>query len=159
MQEHANYFALFVLSAHIFGSGAPEEWFILAADIFVVRFLRIYPASLSPSILAVSWFNKWGFHARVKVPEDDGVNFHANHHSLHVKNLGNAYPYDLLLGTAMKERVKWAGYEIHCENVDDGKSRKICFNVLEDDTSSLKVAKRKSLTMSGVDFSRLFEER
>ena len=68
--------------AHIFGSGAPEEWLILLADIFMALCLGMPPVSLNPSVLAVSWYNKWGFHTRKVNPVDDGENFHANHHSL-----------------------------------------------------------------------------
>ena len=39
--------------AHIFGSGAPEEWLILLADIFMALCLGMPPASLNPSVLAV----------------------------------------------------------------------------------------------------------
>ena len=63
--------------AHIFGSGAPEEWLILLADIFLALCLGMPPASLNPSVLAVSWYNKWGFHTRKANPVDDGENFHA----------------------------------------------------------------------------------
>lgn len=140
-----------LFSAHIFGSGAPEEWLILASDIVMVRFLRICPASLGPSVLPVSWFNKYCFHARQKNPIDDGDNFHVNHHTLHVKNMGNAYPYDLLMGTSMKEMVKWAGYEIHREETKDGKSYRLCFVYLRN-SEELKASKRPSLSMSGVEF-------
>uniref|UniRef100_A0A7R9W3T3 Fatty acid hydroxylase domain-containing protein n=1 Tax=Pseudictyota dubia TaxID=2749911 RepID=A0A7R9W3T3_9STRA len=144
--------------AHIFGSGAPEEWLILVSDICIARFLKIMPASLGPSVLAVSWYNKWGFHARKANPDDDGDNFHVNHHSLHVKNLGITYPYDLLMGTAMKSKVTWAGYEIFREETKDGKSYKLCFVPLaNDENGQFKKLKRQSLSMSGVDFSGLDE--
>lgn len=142
-------------SAHIFGSGAPEEWLILATDIFMARFMGIFPAQLSPSVLAVSLYNKWGFHSRLESPADDQENFHVNHHSTHVKNFGNAYAYDLLMGTAMKDKVKWAGYEIYREITEDAKSYKLCFDFFGDDGEVVTAPKRRSLTMSGIDFSGL----
>eukprot|EP00986_Skeletonema_menzelii_P007955 scaffold3194_cov182-Skeletonema_menzelii.AAC.1 len=143
--------------AHIFGSGAPEEWLILLTDIFLAHFLKVCPASLGPSVLAVSWYNKWGFHSRKANPSDDGDNFHVNHHSTHVKNIAITYPYDLLMGTAMKPRVHWAGYEIFREESKDGKSYKVCFVPLDSgdtgDGQLLKRSKRQSISLSGVDFS------
>ena len=146
--------------AHIFASGAPEEWLILLTDIVLAHYLKVCPASLGPSVLAISWYNKWGFHSRKANPNDDGDNFHVNHHSTHVKNIAITYPYDLLMGTAMKPRVHWAGYEIFREESKDDKSYKVCFVPLDrGDVQVLSMSKRQSLSLSGIDFSGLeFEE-
>ena len=48
-----------------------------------------------------------------------------------MKNLAITYPYDLLMGTSMKSRVHWAGYEIFREESKDGKSYKVLFVPLE----------------------------
>ncbi len=143
--------------AHIFGSGAPEEWLILLTDIVLAHYLKVCPASLGPSVLAVSWYNKWGLHSRKANPTDDGDNFHVNHHSTHVKNLAITYPYDLLMGTAIKPRVNWAGYEIFREDSKDGKSYNVCFVPLtsKDDGNDVKTSKRHSVSLTGVDFSGL----
>lgn len=154
--------------AHIFGSGAPEEWLMLLADVLLVKSLGIPPAALSPSVLVVSWFNKWGFHTLVADPIDDGENHHACHHSLHIHNLALTYPYDLIMGTAMKERIKWAGYEIFRTETTgdhDDKMYKLRFIPINTDTSSLigskeggdrpRISKRRnsSTSMTGINFS------
>lgn len=144
--------------AHIFGSGAPEEWLILVADILTPRLLGIPPASLGPSVLAVSWYNKWNFHSRMAKPVDDGDNLHVNHHSTHNKNYGITYPYDLLFGTAMKTRVRWCGYDIFRDEAKDGKTYQLRFVPLGGRNEQLKLSKRQSISMSGVDFSALDED-
>ena len=127
-------------------------------DIVLAHYLKICPASLGPSVLAISWYNKWGFHSRKANPNDDGDNFHVNHHSTHVKNIPITYPYDLLMGTAMKPMVHWAGYEIFREESKHDKSYKVCFVPL-DRGQVLSMSKRQSFSLSGIDFSGLeFEE-
>lgn len=142
--------------AHIFGSGAPEEWLILVADVIMTMFFGIAPASLSPSVLGVSWYNKWGFHTRAQEPaggDDDGVNFHPAHHSRHVVNYGITYPYDLLMGTTPKEfngRITWAGYKMRRTEAEDGKTIILQFvPTLEE----LPSERRQSRSFSGINFS------
>lgn len=101
--------------AHIFGSGAPEEWLILMCDILLALGLGVTPASLSYHVLSVSWFDKWSLHSRTEGPALQEENFHADHHARHVHNYGFYYPYELLMKTALPEfgnEVEWSGFKV-----------------------------------------------
>ena len=107
--------------AHIFGSGAPEEWLLLMADLCLACGLGVLPACLSRHVLGVSYYNKWGFHTRNDQPPLHADNFHADHHARHVTNFGFTYPYELLMNTAPAEChgvARWAGFTIERHDHD-----------------------------------------
>lgn len=72
--------------AHIYGSGAPEEFFALLLEMLTPFTLGIAPPSLGYHILMISWTNKTG-HTR-KEESSGGLNHHTDHHVLHNKNFG-----------------------------------------------------------------------
>lgn len=72
--------------AHIYGSGAPEEWLCLFVEIVFCLLFGILPVSLSSQALMLSWSNKIG-HTRKDITSG-GVNHHADHHTYHRKNFG-----------------------------------------------------------------------
>jgi len=107
--------------AHIFGSGAPEEWLLLMCDLLLVLGLGVVPASLSYHVLAVSWVDKWRFHTRTEGPGLQEENFHADHHARHVHNFGFYYPYEMLMKTALPEyntEVEWSGFKVVRKETD-----------------------------------------
>ena len=76
-----------------------------------------------------------------------------------MKNIAITYPYDLLMGTAMKPRVHEADFEIFREESKDDKSYKVCFVPLDRGNGGTCMPKRQSISLSGIDFSGLeFEE-
>jgi hypothetical protein len=108
--------------AHIFGSGAPEEWLILMTDVVLALGFGVVPASLSYDVLQMSWFDKWMMHTRCERPALHEDNFHADHHTGHVVNFGFTYPYELLMKTAPKDvatKAEFSGFEIRREESDD----------------------------------------
>ena len=72
--------------AHIYGNGMPEEFFFLVLELSMGVCLGVTPASLNRLILQYSLDNKFGHTQWLK--DDQGQNFHANHHLIHVKNYG-----------------------------------------------------------------------
>jgi len=83
--------------AHIYGSGLPEEWFLLALEM-ALGVQGVTPMSLGYHVLMQSFSNKVG-HTR-KENGDGGINHHADHHIAHNKNFGIYTPLtDLLFGT------------------------------------------------------------
>jgi len=111
--------------AHIFGSGAPEEWLILMCDFVLALCFGCIPASLSHHVLGVSWYNKWGFHTRSDKPEFHADNFHADHHSLHRVNFGISVPFELFMKTTpakMGDKTEWFGFLL--QRLED--ERKVC---------------------------------
>lgn len=122
--------------AHIFGSGAPEEWLILMCDFALALCSGCPPASLSYHVLQMSWFNKWNFHSRSDQPEFHFDNFHADHHTLHRTNFGMTYPFELLMKTIPQKlgnNVEWCGFLIKRLECDDN----VClhFTRVEDKTT------------------------
>jgi len=108
--------------AHIFGSGAPEEWFILMCDLTLALCFGCAPASLSYHVLQISWYNKWAFHSRSDQPEFHFDNFHADHHALHKANFGITYPFELLMKTVppkLGNKVEWLGFVVERVESDD----------------------------------------
>lgn len=72
--------------AHIYGAGAPEEWFALVLEAgMALRFGQL-PAILNYSIMMQSISSKIG-HSR-STDASGGINHHADHHTLHRKNFG-----------------------------------------------------------------------
>eukprot|EP00928_Gymnodinium_smaydae_P082529 TRINITY_DN65869_c0_g1_i1.p1 TRINITY_DN65869_c0_g1~~TRINITY_DN65869_c0_g1_i1.p1 ORF type:complete len:418 (+),score=27.54 TRINITY_DN65869_c0_g1_i1:29-1255(+) len=114
--------------AHIFGSGAPEEWLILMFDLYLVLGLGYLPASLSYHVLQVSWMNKWSFHTRSDDPAGHSNNFHVDHHTYHTVNFGFTPPYELFmktLPTQVAEQVTYKGFKI--ERVQEGSIVRLLF--------------------------------
>ena len=72
--------------AHIYGNGMPEEFFFLVLELSMGTWFGLTPASLNRLILQYSLDNKFGHTQWLK--DDQGQNFHANHHLFHVKNYG-----------------------------------------------------------------------
>eukprot|EP00449_Zooxanthella_nutricula_P064479 CAMPEP_0198566726 /NCGR_PEP_ID=MMETSP1462-20131121/103717_1 /TAXON_ID=1333877 /ORGANISM="Brandtodinium nutriculum, Strain RCC3387" /LENGTH=227 /DNA_ID=CAMNT_0044297763 /DNA_START=339 /DNA_END=1022 /DNA_ORIENTATION=+ len=129
--------------AHIFGSGAPEEWLILMADIMLAACLGCVPASLSGHVLSVSWINKWDFHSRNDKPAGHADNFHADHHALHMVNFGFSPPFDLFMKTLPKQvsaAVEFKGFLV--QRIEDGKDVRLQFTptdeVPQDGTSPVR---------------------
>ena len=67
--------------AHIYGSGAPEEFFSLWFEVYMACLLKWTPPSLAWRVLFLSWTNKIG-HTR-KEDGRGGVNTHTDHHTAH----------------------------------------------------------------------------
>lgn len=105
--------------AHIYGSGAPEEYFCLLAELLPALLWGITPPSLSFQILWISGTNKIA-HSRKSIAED-GCNFHADHHFYHTKNYGGYYPpLDMYMGTAAtKGENRCPGYRVTLEESQD----------------------------------------
>merc|ERR1712209_130107 len=72
--------------AHIYGNGMPEEFFFLLLEMGLGIGYGLTPATLNRLVLQFSMDNKFG-HTQ-KPTDEDGGNFHADHHLLHVKNFG-----------------------------------------------------------------------
>merc|ERR1712117_939409 len=72
--------------AHIYGNGMPEEFFFLLLEMGLGIGYGLTPATLNRLVLQFSVDNKFG-HTQ-KPTDEDGGNFHADHHLLHVKNFG-----------------------------------------------------------------------
>ena len=89
--------------AHIFGSGAPEEWLILMVDVLLGGYFGVVPGCLSYHVLGISLFNKWGFHTRVEGEEFSADNFHADH-AKHIYNFGFSLPHELLMMTIIPKQ-------------------------------------------------------
>ena len=104
--------------AHIFGSGATEEWLLLVTDALLVLVLGILPGCFNPNLLKMSWADKFDFHTRVESPNDqfDARNFHVDHHVHHHTNYGATYPLDMIMGTTPRAMnnicQNWMGYSI-----------------------------------------------
>jgi hypothetical protein len=101
--EHAHKFHHYLydstaFDAHLYGSGAPEEWFCLVVETLGALRLGLLPVSLAATPLYLSWTNKVG-HTR-KQQVQGGVNNHCDHHTFHNKNFGiYNISLDVLLGT------------------------------------------------------------
>merc|ERR1712233_117402 len=72
--------------AHIYGNGMPEEFFFLLLELGLGIGYGLTPATLNRMVLQHSLDNKFG-HTQ-KPTDEDGGNFHADHHLFHVKNFG-----------------------------------------------------------------------
>lgn len=108
--------------AHIYGSGAPEEFFPLLAEMLGVFTLGMAPPSLNYHTLMTSWSNKMG-HSR-SIESHGGLNHHADHHVLHSKNYGiyNCL-LDMYLGTNSDNAYyDFAEYTISKAECADGSS-------------------------------------
>lgn len=92
--------------AHIYGSGAPEEWAILWMELLAGGVLRITPPSLSAYVLYLSYTNKIG-HSRAQHAVG-GNNAHVDHHTHHNKNYGI---YSMLLDMYFDTCTDNARYE------------------------------------------------
>jgi sterol desaturase/sphingolipid hydroxylase (fatty acid hydroxylase superfamily) len=105
--------------AHIYGSGAPEEYFCLLGELLPALLFGTAPPSLSGCVLWISWTNKIA-HSRKSVAED-GCNFHADHHLYHTKNFGGYYPpLDMYMGTAaITGENRCPGYRVLTEERPD----------------------------------------
>merc|ERR1712037_297203 len=104
--------------AHIYGNGMPEEFFFLVLELSMGVLFGLTPASLNRLILQYSLDNKFGHTQWLK--DDQGQNFHANHHLIHVKNYGiyNSL-LDMYFNTATdndKYRIKPS---LYCEGADN----------------------------------------
>ena len=99
--------------AHLYGSGAPEEFFCLFFGELLPSLVWGYaPPSLSFWVLYVSWTNKLA-HSR-KSQDKDGWNFHADHHLYHSKNYGGFYAHlDMYMSTSTNNNMYYCpGYKI-----------------------------------------------
>eukprot|EP00164_Ancoracysta_twista_P008197 GFYU01011783.1.p1 GENE.GFYU01011783.1~~GFYU01011783.1.p1 ORF type:complete len:411 (+),score=76.87 GFYU01011783.1:236-1468(+) len=122
--EHAHKFHHYLhgtnaFDAHIYGSGAPEEWPQLMLELMVCLGWKIAPATLGWHVLKLSWSNKVG-HTR-KVEDDWGSNHHPDHHTIHSKNFsifGGAL--DLYFSTnSNNEKQPFYDYMMERELTDD----------------------------------------
>jgi hypothetical protein len=97
--------------AHIYGSGAPEEWHCLMLELLPSFFLGTIPPSLTFHVLKISWSNKVA-HTR-KLDGNNGENQHADHHLFHVKNYCWYPPLEMYMQTCTNNNTFRAyGYEI-----------------------------------------------
>lgn len=83
--------------AHIYGSGAPEEWHSLMIELIPSIILKIVPPSLTYHVLKISWSNKVA-HTRNQ-DGSNGQNQHADHHLFHVKNYCWYPALEMYMGT------------------------------------------------------------
>eukprot|EP00040_Diaphanoeca_grandis_P023643 m.128884 g.128884 ORF g.128884 m.128884 type:complete len:432 (+) comp29359_c1_seq2:252-1547(+) len=85
--------------AHIYGAGAPEEWFCLVVEASLALYCGYCPALLNYDLMMQSISSKIG-HTRSE-KSFGGVNHHADHHTLHRKNFGfgSNIIVDMLFGT------------------------------------------------------------
>jgi sterol desaturase/sphingolipid hydroxylase (fatty acid hydroxylase superfamily) len=72
--------------AHLYGSGLPEEFFMLWLEVGMALQFGFVPATLGYYILTLSWSNKIGHTEHASDPR--GNKFHTDHHDRHVKNFG-----------------------------------------------------------------------
>eukprot|EP00933_Yihiella_yeosuensis_P072129 TRINITY_DN80436_c0_g1_i1.p1 TRINITY_DN80436_c0_g1~~TRINITY_DN80436_c0_g1_i1.p1 ORF type:complete len:440 (+),score=48.20 TRINITY_DN80436_c0_g1_i1:37-1356(+) len=119
--------------AHIFGSGAPEEWLILMCDLLFPLILGCIPASLSYHVLTVSWCNKWVFHTRADKSDFHSDNFHADHHALHRVNFGTSYPLEMFMKTTppkIADHLEWFGCTVRRKEVDSNGTGAVCLQFI-----------------------------
>jgi len=99
--------------AHLYGSGAPEEWFTLWSEIIPSFFLGVLPPALTYSVLYISWSNKRE-HSRREI--DKGYyNNHVDHHTHHIKNYSWVPVLDMFFGTSVNNdyiMYAFTGYSI-----------------------------------------------
>ena len=99
--------------AHVFGSGAPEEWLLIWIEYFAAVWIcGGLPPGLSFYVLKQSWANKWGHSRDGNVPEDDYENFHVDHHARHYENFGNHYPLEMIMKTTVDKEVIYNGFKL-----------------------------------------------
>ena len=112
--------------AHIYGSGAPEEYFILVMELVLGCFFRWTPVSLTYHVLNLSFANKIG-HSR-SVLEKGGKNAHVDHHTYHRKNFGiYGMALDMCFETCVyNDRYAWNDYDI----IKSVKSDEIVFDFI-----------------------------
>lgn len=75
--------------AHLYGSGAPEEFFLILIDVLYCS-VNMFPPSLCFNILKVGYESKIG-HTRKILNDFHLDNFHADHHLYHRKNFSITY--------------------------------------------------------------------
>lgn len=100
---------------HLFGTGAPEEFFVFFVQILPCILLGAPTPMLSYFIIIFSLKSKYGGHTRkeVKDPKKVYLNFHADHHLYHIKNFGWGSIVDVLFKTAVNsEKNQMEGYDI-----------------------------------------------
>lgn len=97
--------------AHLYGSGAPEEWHSLMFELLPCFFLGLFPPSLSFFALKNSLLNKIG-HTRKENGNDQELS-HVDHHLFHIKNFSWDISLEMFLGTSTNNRrMKCDGYVI-----------------------------------------------
>eukprot|EP00041_Stephanoeca_diplocostata_P022729 m.544703 g.544703 ORF g.544703 m.544703 type:complete len:479 (-) comp22141_c0_seq1:607-2043(-) len=91
--------------AHVYGAGAPEEWFSMVLEVVGLTRYGLPPPLLSYGIIRQSIASKIG-HTR-SVFAAGGINHHADHHTLHRKNFGfgSTVLVDMLFGTNSNNNV------------------------------------------------------
>ena len=112
--------------AHIFGSGAPEEWLMIIIEyLMAISICGNVTPSMNYFVLNISWYNKWGFHSRCKIDDSDSSNlhppenFHADHHTIHNKNFGFEYPLEMAMNTTHKCELVYNGFKINRTETED----------------------------------------
>ena len=106
--------------AHIYGSGAPEEWHCLMLELLPSFFFGTVPPSLTYHVLKISWSNKVA-HTR-NVDGNNGENQHADHHLYHVKNYCWFPPLEMYMQTCTNNNIFTAyGYKIS-KRIEDNKA-------------------------------------
>lgn len=104
--------------AHIYGSGSPEEWHSLMLELIPGLLFNIPPPCLTYFTLMQSWSNKV-FHTRIN-GGNPVINYHADHHSHHVKNFCWFIILDMFLKTStISDKFTQSGYLITHKIVDD----------------------------------------
>ena len=86
--------------AHLYGTGAPEEWHSLMAELFTSFYLGCIPPSLSFYVLKNSWYDKVA-HTRKEGGNNQEVTALLKELVTAVKSGGNVYLDGTKVGTAM----------------------------------------------------------
>lgn len=109
--------------AHIYGSGAPEEWHTLMYELGCALVLGIPPPFLNPEILRWSWENKVG-HTRAE-GGTMGRNMHCDHHTRHNKNFGIfSCLLDMYMGTLTeKDTYTYGDFDVKMSPHGEGNIR------------------------------------
>lgn len=104
--------------AHLYGSGAPEEWHSLMLELVPSFFFGLMPPSLSFFALKNSLHNKIG-HTRKENGNNQELN-HVDHHCHHVKNYSWNISLEMFLGTSTNNnKMVCDGYVVTKEIEDD----------------------------------------
>jgi hypothetical protein len=107
--------------AHIYGTGAPEEWYSLLAELLPSFYFGCHPPSLSFYALKTSLYHKIG-HTRKENGNNQEVN-HADHHTYHTRNYSWIISLEMFLGTAVNNsKMDCNFYVISKEIKNNGKT-------------------------------------
>jgi len=110
--------------AHIYGNGAPEEWFMLNMEVIPAFFFGCIPPSLTYFPLRQSWDSKIG-HTRKEI--QNYFNLHADHHLYHTKIFSFEIVIDIIMKTAVNSEYNELPGEFSVSRKEIGDNIEITF--------------------------------